>query len=842
MHINMPLISSPIAYPPSSSPAPIPESRKRPSLEGPSSKPKRRLFDKSFTTLAATEHILPQLKPESNRTSSKKSDLTKLYEQPSTREASLEDKGHESSNSIFSLQLDTEAADEIWSSKPTINTPLTDYDKAGRDLKRSLDIRTCSGKRLTVKEKSSQNRVAYEREIASRSIIAAGKAEKSYYGVDIHKLLDEAATLSKQKNSEAAANIPDKPRPSIETFSGPKHGKRGRTMLWTEKYRAKRFTDLVGDERTHRDVLRWLKGWDPIVFPGSAKSRIQKHNNDNPTEERQHRKILLLTGAPGLGKTTLAHVCARQAGYEVMEINASDDRSSHVVRGRIKDSVGTENVKGINSKGSDGTIRKAGRPVCVIVDEVDGVVGGSGGGGEGGFIKALIDLIALDQKNTSVLGSTSGNASGGKRSRKGDRFRLLRPIILICNDLYHPSLRPLRSVSVAEVIHIRRPTLEKVVTRLRNVFDHEGVPCDNDGVRRLCEATWGISNRRESRTQSSTSNEGDMRGVLVVGEWVAAKLRATTNEPARLTRKWVELNVLEGLSNEGGAARGLGRGGAKDVVERVFLDGAGFPIDASHQHKLALSEGVGDAQGVSELKKRAAMDRLRRIVETSDECDRVMTDCFTTYPQRSFQDDTLLSKPNAAYDWLHFHDSLSSKVYSGQEWELAPYLSHPVLGLHSLFASPARTNWGGDHSRWDEEKDEEPLPFTGPRADYLASEAKKQNRAILSRLQSTLSIPLMRSFKSAEDISTELIPQIVRMLTPNVKPVIVGGSSERGVVSVRKESEREMIQRAVGVMSAVGVTFEKGRIEGGIGASINFVYRMEPYVAFLSPFPCITDS
>lgn len=31
---------------------------------------------------------------------------------------------------------------------------------------------------------------------------------------------------------------------------------------------------------------------------------------------------MLISGPPGLGKTTLAHVVAKQAGYDVYEINA----------------------------------------------------------------------------------------------------------------------------------------------------------------------------------------------------------------------------------------------------------------------------------------------------------------------------------------------------------------------------------------------------------------------------------------------------------------------------------------------------------------------------------------
>ncbi|KAM0795747.1 P-loop containing nucleoside triphosphate hydrolase protein [Usnea florida] len=680
-----------------------------------------------------------------------------------------------------------------------------------------------------LRSKKSQASFPYEKLVAERSATAPGRATRGYYGVNVHQLLDEAVKDAKnQEQKKSDARIPSVENPRLS-----KNSMKGRTMLWTEKYRAKKFTDLVGDERTHRDVLRWLKGWDPVVFPATSRLKPRTKLVDTEAERQQQPKILLLAGPPGLGKTTLAHVCARQAGYEVVEINASDERSRDVVKGRIKDCVGTENVKSISTKNAAGFTRKAGRPVCVVVDEVDGVVSGSGGGGEGGFIKALIDLIILDQKNSKVLKATSVNIVESKK--KGGRFRLLRPIILICNDIYHSALRPLRACAMAEIIHIRRPPLDKVVARLKSVFDTEGVACDREGVRRLCEATWGIADKRESQTKFNDTGEGDMRGILVVGEWVAAKLRAATSKPVRLTKKWVEENMLENLSHDGGGARSPGHGGAKHVVERVFLYDAGFSKAAFTATGNPCIVQNGNPHGVSELGKHTALSRLQDVIDTCGESERIVMDCFTAYPSRSFQDDTFLSKPNAAQEWLHFHDQLSLKVYGAQEWELGPYLSQSVLGFHHLFASPAKNSLA-DQKCWDHD-DEEPLPFSGPRADYLASEAQKKSKALLLGLQSSLSPHLLRSFRSLEDISTELLPNLIRILAPNIKPIVVGGSSDqRGVVSVRKEGEREMVQRAVGVMVAVCVTFERARVEMGQNGVSNYVYRMEPPLDNLAAF------
>ena len=695
-------------------------------------------------------------------------------------------------------------------------------------------VRTTSGRKFLLRKREVGTPVSYEQLIAQRSTTAPGRAKTSYYGIEIQKLMDGAKQAPPIASKKPGLPITEKPLPSVEDIKETHRAKKNRTLIWTEKYRARKFTDLVGDERTHRSVLRWLKCWDTIVFPSLGRPKPKFKSKEESGEDRMHRKILLLTGPPGLGKTTLAHVCARQAGYEVVEINASDERSREVVRGKIKDCVGTENVRGVNMKTTEGTVRKAGRPVCVVVDEVDGVVGGSNGGGEGGFIKALIDLVVLDQKNMNHMGSGAGQSTSNKKGKKGERFRLLRPMILICNDVYHPALRPLRASGLAEIIHIRKPPLDKVVARLKTVFDKEGIANDNDGVRRLCEATWGVGNKRESRTTSGNTGEGDIRGVLVVGEWVAGRIRASLNpfgNQPRLTKQWVEKHVLNDLAHGGGGSRGIGRGGIKEAVDRVFLDGAGFPKMVSRvPTEQPVLDGVCSTLGVTELSKRTAMERLREVVDTSGECDRIMTDCFTAYPSHPFQDDTFLSKPNAACDWLYFHDALSSRVFSGQEWELNPYLSQPILAFHHLFASPARRSWSDDqHHQWSGDQDEEFQPFTGPRADFSAYEAEKATRSLLQQLQSTLSILLLRSFRSPEEIATDLLPYLLKMLTPDVKPIIIGGSGEdKGTASVRREGEKEMVRRAVEAMSAVNVKFERSRVEDVRGGFGGFVYRMEP--------------
>src|SRR5919107_2693084 len=122
-------------------------------------------------------------------------------------------------------------------------------------------------------------------------------------------------------------------------------------MMWSEIYRPIKVQQMVGNEEARLAAVKWISGW---VIGG---------------------RPLLLIGPPGTGKTTLAHVLSRQFNYDMIELNASDNRNKIGLKAHITPMFYNDSLFG--------------RKMLLFLDEVDGISGREDTGG----IDALINMM-----------------------------------------------------------------------------------------------------------------------------------------------------------------------------------------------------------------------------------------------------------------------------------------------------------------------------------------------------------------------------------------------------------------------------------------------------------------
>ncbi|XP_055710420.1 chromosome transmission fidelity protein 18 homolog isoform X2 [Phlebotomus papatasi] len=305
-----------------------------------------------------------------------------------------------------------------------------------------------------------------------------GSFRESLLGDEKAKIWNEAREITLKRIS-GQENPPEVVEIQVNSVQGD---------LWVEKYRPKKYRDLLSDESTNRCLLQWLKMWDKVVFnrdiqqkvaPGKPLNTFNKQtgkfestggwrktfrtrNNlltDRDALGRPIQKIALLSGAPGLGKTTLAHVIAHHAGYNVLEVNASDDRTSEAFRQVLEDGTQMKSL-----------LTKENRPNCLIFDEIDGAPATS------------IDLLIKFASDTMAPAQ-----KGAKKGGKAQKNVLKRPIICICNDIYSPALRQLRQMAL--VVNFPPLNSERLAERLLSIALKEKVQTDFGALLSLAEKT-----------------------------------------------------------------------------------------------------------------------------------------------------------------------------------------------------------------------------------------------------------------------------------------------------------------------------------------------------------------
>ena len=191
-------------------------------------------------------------------------------------------------------------------------------------------------------------------------------------------------------------------------------------MEWTEKYRPKQLREVVGNERAIDELTEWAE----------------------EVLKTKSKKAAILHGPAGCGKTSAAYALAAEKGWEVIELNASDQRSAGV----INSIVGPASTSNTFSQ----TTR------LIILDEADNLHGNEDRGG----MKAITEIV---KKST-------------------------QPIILTANDKYRMGQGLKRYCKTIEFKRLE----ERIVSRaLRKISRSEGFKIENTALHALIDNAHG---------------------------------------------------------------------------------------------------------------------------------------------------------------------------------------------------------------------------------------------------------------------------------------------------------------------------------------------------------------
>lgn len=155
-------------------------------------------------------------------------------------------------------------------------------------------------------------------------------------------------------------------------------------MMWSEKYRPKKIIEMVGNEEARKSVVEWISKW------------------------KKGTKPVLLVGPPGIGKTTLAQLVAKEFGYDLIGLNASDVRNKANIEQMLTPLLGSTSLLG--------------KPM-IFVDEVDGIHGRADFGGVEAIIRILKEPVI-----PIILAANSDQSDKMKNIKKTARTIYLKPV------------------------------------------------------------------------------------------------------------------------------------------------------------------------------------------------------------------------------------------------------------------------------------------------------------------------------------------------------------------------------------------------------------------------------
>ncbi|XP_073315237.1 uncharacterized protein [Primulina huaijiensis] len=124
--------------------------------------------------------------------------------------------------------------------------------------------------------------------------------------------------------------------------------------LWTDKYRPQNAKQICGNGQSVKFLSEWLQLWQKKGSPASrgcidedkCLTQDDGHyclrsdcDSDTTDGDDSLKNVLLVTGPFGSGKSAAIYACAREHGFQIIEINASDWRNGALVKQKFGEAV-----------------------------------------------------------------------------------------------------------------------------------------------------------------------------------------------------------------------------------------------------------------------------------------------------------------------------------------------------------------------------------------------------------------------------------------------------------------------------------------------------------------------
>ncbi|XP_039704675.1 replication factor C subunit 1 isoform X4 [Pteropus medius] len=282
-------------------------------------------------------------------------------------------------------------------------------------------------------------------------------------------------------------------------------------LLWVDKYKPTSLKTIIGqqgDQSCANKLLRWLQNWHKRPSEDKKHAKFGKFAGK---DDGSSFKAALLSGPPGVGKTTTASLVCQELGYSYVELNASDTRSKNSLKEIVAESLNNTSIRGFYSSGAAHSVSTK---HALIMDEVDGMAGTEDRGG----IQELIGLI----KHTKI------------------------PIICMCNDRNHPKIRSL--VHYCFDLRFQRPRVEQIKGAMMSIAFKEGLKIPppamneiilgaNQDIRQVLHnlSMWCARSKALTYDQAKADSHRAKKDIKLGPFDVARKVFATGEETAHMS-------------------------------------------------------------------------------------------------------------------------------------------------------------------------------------------------------------------------------------------------------------------------------------------------------------------